>query len=67
MIIISSDGTNPCKAHERPSIPAEYGEPRSGRPEGKVKFNIAKLEKNLEKLIKCGITCEDFWKLKFLF
>ena len=28
----------------------EYGEPRSGHPEGKVKYHIAELEENLEKL-----------------
>jgi len=28
----------------------EYGEPRSGHREGKIKFHIAELESNLEKL-----------------
>ena len=28
----------------------EYGEPRSGHPEGKVRFHIVELEANLEKL-----------------
>ena len=44
----------------------EYGEPRSGHPEGKVKYHIADLEKNLEKLVSFGISAEEFWKLKFL-
>lgn len=44
----------------------EYGEPRSGHPEGKVKFHIADLEANLELLRPRGIAEEDYWKLKFL-
>lgn len=44
----------------------EYGEPRSGHPEGKVKFHIAELEDNLEKLASRGISEEQYWKLKFL-
>src|SRR5262245_32833033 len=43
----------------------EYGEPRSGHPEGKVKFHIAELEANLEKLAT-RISEEQYWKLKFL-
>ena len=43
----------------------EYGVPRSGHPEGKVKYHIADLEKNLEKLAP-RITQEQYWKLKFL-
>jgi hypothetical protein len=43
----------------------EYGEPRAGHPEGKVKFHIAELEANLEKLVP-HITDEQYWKLKFL-
>jgi hypothetical protein len=43
----------------------EYGEPRSGHPEGKVKFHIAELEANLEKLAP-RISDEQYWKLKFL-
>jgi hypothetical protein len=43
----------------------EYGEPRSGHPEGKVKFHIAELEANLEKLAP-KISEEQYWKLKFL-
>ena len=43
----------------------EYGEPRSGHPEGKVKFHIAELEQNLDKLAP-RITDEQYWKLKFL-
>lgn len=44
----------------------EYGEPRSGHPEGKVKFHIVELEENLEKLVSRGISEEQYWKLKFL-
>jgi len=44
----------------------EYGEPRSGHPEGKVKYYIADLEENLEKLVSDGISEEQYWKLKFL-
>jgi len=44
----------------------EYGEPRSGHPEGKVKYHIAELEENLEKLGSHGISEEQYWKLKFL-
>ena len=44
----------------------EYGEPRSGHPEGKVKHHIAELEENLEKLSSHGISEDDYWKLKFL-
>lgn len=44
----------------------EYGEPRAGHPEGKIKFHIAELEENLEKLALRGISEEQYWKLKFL-
>lgn len=44
----------------------EYGEPRSGHPEGKVKFHIADLEANLEALRVRGIDEEEYWKLKFM-
>jgi len=44
----------------------EYGEPRSGHPEGKVKYHIAELEENLEKLVSHGISEEQYWKLKIL-
>lgn len=43
----------------------EYGEPRSGHPEGKVKFHIADLEAHLKKLAP-RISEEQSWKLKFL-
>ena len=43
----------------------EYGEPRSGHPEGKVKLHIADLEKILEKFTS-RISEEQYWKLKFL-
>jgi hypothetical protein len=44
----------------------EYGEPRAGHPEGKVRFHIAELEGNLENLVPRGISEEQYWKLKFL-
>ena len=44
----------------------EYGEPRSGHPEGKVKFHITELEENLRTLRERGISEADYWKLKFL-
>lgn len=44
----------------------EYGEPRSGHPEGKIKYHILDLEQNLEKLALHGISEEQYWKLKFL-
>src|SRR5690349_7393597 len=44
----------------------EYGEPRSGHPEGKVKHHIRELENNLEKLSVHDITEEQYWRLKFL-
>ncbi len=43
----------------------EYGEPRSGHPEGKVKYHIVELENNLEKLVP-RISEEQYWKLQFL-
>lgn len=44
----------------------EYGEPRPGHPEGKVKYHIAELEENLEVLRLRGISEGQYWKLKFL-
>jgi hypothetical protein len=44
----------------------EYGEPRSGHPEGKVKLHIAELETHLEAFASHGISQNDYWKLKFL-
>ena len=44
----------------------EYGEPRSGHPEGQVKYHIVELEANLARLASHGITEEQYWKLKFL-
>ena len=44
----------------------EYGEPRLGHPEGKVKYHIAELEENLGKLALRGISEQQYWKLKFL-
>jgi hypothetical protein len=44
----------------------EYGEPRFGHPEGKVKFHIADLEANLDQIASRGISASTYWKLKFL-
>jgi hypothetical protein len=44
----------------------EYGEPRAGHPEGKVKVHIADLEANLEKLRERGVSEDETWKLKFM-
>jgi hypothetical protein len=43
----------------------EYGQPRPGHPEGKVRFHIADLEVNLDKLAP-RLSEEQYWKLKFL-
>lgn len=44
----------------------EYGQPRPGHPEGKIRFHIADLESNLELLARRGIPAGDYWKLRFL-
>ena len=44
----------------------EYGKPRRGYPEGKVRYHIAELEENLESMKLKGISDEQYWKLKFL-
>ena len=44
----------------------EYGQPRPGHPEGKVRFHIMDLESNLEQLARQGMTSNEYWKLKFL-
>jgi hypothetical protein len=44
----------------------EYGRPRPGHPEGKVKFHIADLEANLEQIARRGISPSIYGKLKFL-
>ena len=43
----------------------EFGTPRSGHPEGKIKNHIANLEANLGKL-KHRVSEDEYWKLKFL-
>ena len=43
----------------------EYGIPRSGHPEGKVRAHIAELEQNVEKLAP-RLSEDQYWKLKFL-
>ena len=44
----------------------EYGQPRPGHPEGKVRLHIADLEANLERLKQRGVSEEEYWKLMFL-
>jgi hypothetical protein len=44
----------------------EYGKPRPGHPEGKVRYHIAELEEKLESMKVMGISDEQYWKLKFL-
>jgi hypothetical protein len=44
----------------------EYGQPRPGHPEGKVRYHIADLESNLEILARHGISSDEYWKLKFI-
>jgi len=44
----------------------EYDEARAGHPEGKVKYHIADLESNLEKLKDWLPRKEYYWKIKFL-
>jgi hypothetical protein len=54
------------KADPRYQKNIEYGQPRAGHPEGKVKFHIADLEANLEILTEKNISTSDYWKLKFI-
>lgn len=44
----------------------EYGEPRSGHPEGKIKNHIADLVRNLEAIKPRGLSGDEYWKLMFL-
>jgi hypothetical protein len=48
------------------NIEFEYERPQAGHPEGKVKYHIAELEANLERLKLRLSSEEDYWKLKFL-
>jgi hypothetical protein len=63
---IMKDIIEKIKADPRYLRNIEFGEPRSGHPEGKVKFHIIDLETNLELLRESGLTEEDYWKLKFM-
>lgn len=54
------------KADPRYQKNIEYGRPRDGHPEGKIKFHIADLETNLEILAERNISKDDYWKLKFI-
>jgi hypothetical protein len=44
----------------------EYGMPRPGHPEGKVRYHIEELEEKLGSMKLLGISNEQYWKLKFL-
>lgn len=63
---IMKDAVAKIQADPRYQRNIEFGEPRSGHPEGKVKFHIADLEANLELLQERGIKEGDYWKLKFM-
>jgi hypothetical protein len=54
------------KADPRYKKNIEYGQPRPGHPEGKIKFHIADLETNLEILTEKNISTSEYWKLKFI-
>ena len=43
----------------------DWGEPRSGHPEGTVRKHIAELEENLERL-RSKLSDADYWRLKIL-
>jgi hypothetical protein len=43
----------------------EFGEPRSGHPEGKISQHVLLLEDNLEHF-KSKLSEENYWKLKFI-
>lgn len=43
----------------------DWGEPRSGHPEGSIRAHIAEIEPNLERL-KSRLSESDYWKLKLL-
>lgn len=43
----------------------DWGEPRSGHPEGTIRAHIAEIEPNLEGL-RSRLTEEEYWKLKLL-
>jgi len=48
------------------NVEFEYNRPLSGHPEGKVKYHIAELEANLERLKHRLPKEDDYWKLRFL-
>lgn len=48
------------------NIEFAYDHPQSGHPEGQVKYHIAELEANLERLKPLLPGEEFYWKLKFL-
>jgi hypothetical protein len=43
----------------------DWGEPRSGHPEGTIRAHIAELERNLEAL-RTKLSETEYWKLKIL-
>jgi hypothetical protein len=58
--------TERVMSDERYQKNVEYEQPDAGHPEGKVKYHIAELEANLERLKHRLPKEEDYWKLKFL-
>jgi hypothetical protein len=49
----------------RYQINVDWGQPRSGHPEGTVRSHIAELERNL-KLIRVRLSETDFWRMELL-
>jgi len=43
----------------------DWGEPRSGHPEGTIRAHIAEIERNLE-VLRPKLSATDYWKLKIL-
>jgi len=43
----------------------DWGQPRSGHPEGSIRAHIAEIELNLDRL-RHKVSTEDYWKLKVL-
>lgn len=68
IMILMKDILEKIKRDPRYLKNIEFGEPRPGHPEGKVKFHIRDLENNLELLWTQGKVPDRtaYWKLKFL-
>lgn len=53
------------RADARYQANLDWGEPRSGHPEGTIRAHIAEIETNLERL-RGKVSVQDYWKLKVL-